>query len=307
MKAAVICSKGIGDGLMMMVASHRLQLEGFKVTTFQDSLGELSQWFPNQSFEKRSTIQHLDHFDFLLLQNDNTPFSLNLIKRYREKIHVFYASYEKEKHPPLTHKDYLFDRSLPLVTNIGEGIAYLLGSVEPIFENGLTPPFPLVHRKYSGRIVIHPTSTTPVRTWDKKKFLTLAADLAKQGYDIHFSVSPSERNAWEPSIHPPFSLPNFGALSELAAFLYESHFFIGNESGTGHLASNLGVPTLIVASCPKQMALWRPGFRRGALVTPPSFIPNFKGMRLRNKRWQRWISPRRVLTAFEKEMACLKT
>ena len=105
MKAAVICSKGMGDGLMMMAASHRLKLEGYEVTTFQDCLGQLKEWFPGHSFDKRSTIESLDPFDLILLQNDNTPFSFNLIDRYRGKIHVFYASYEEGKHRPLTSKD----------------------------------------------------------------------------------------------------------------------------------------------------------------------------------------------------------
>lgn len=300
MKAAVICSKGMGDGLMMMVASHRLKLEGYQVTTFQDTLGQLNEWFPGHSFAKRSTIENLDSFDFILLQNDNTPFSFNLIDRYREKIHVFYASYEEGKHRPRTSKDYLFNRSQPMVTNIAEGIASLLGKIDSIQENGITVPKGLSYRKHQNRVIIHPTSTTPQRTWNAEKFINVARDLEKKGFCPVFSVSPLERERWLSLLQNRFPLPEFPTVSELAAYLYESHFLIGNESGTGHLASNLGIPTLIAAGCPKQMALWRPGFLLGQVVTPPPYIPNFKLLRLREKKWQTFISTRRILKTFHK-------
>ena len=298
MKAAVICSKGMGDGLMMMVASHRLKLEEYQVTTYQDILGHLKEWFPEQSFAKCSTIENLDHFDLILLQNDNTPFSLNIIDRYRDKTHVLYASYEEGKHRPHTPKDYTFNRSQPMVTNIAEGISSLLGKVNPIKENGITIPENLTYRKHQKRIVIHPTSTTPKLTWNAEKFIKVAEKLENEGFSPVFSVSPSEREEWESLLKGRFSLPKFPSLSELAAYIYESYFFIGNESGTGHLASNLGIPTLIVAGCKKQMALWRPGFLLGQVITPPQYIPNFKTLRLREKKWQTFISPRRIVKAF---------
>ena len=290
----------MGDGLMMMVASHRLKLEGYEVTTFQETLGQLSEWFPKHSFAKRSTIETLDSFDFILLQNDNTPFSFNLIDRYREKIHVLYASYEEGKHRPRTSKDYLFNRSQPMVTNIAEGIASLLGKIDPIQENGITVPKELSYRKHQKRVIIHPTSTTPKRTWTAEKFINVAKSLEKKGFTPIFSVSPSEREPWLSLLQNRFPLPEFPTISKLAAYLYESHFLIGNESGTGHLASNLGIPTLIVAGCSKQMTLWRPGFLLGQVITPPPYIPNFKLLRLREKKWQTFISPRRILKAFHK-------
>ena len=299
MKAAVVCSKGMGDGLMMMVAAHRLRLEGYDVTTFQDSLGELESWFPHQRFAKRSTLDSLDPFDRIILQNDNTPFSFNLINEYREKIHVFYASYEDEKHHPLTSQDRVFDRALPLVKNIAQNTASILGKNDPISENGLVVPKDLTYRKEQKRIVIHPTSTTPLRTWSREKFLEVAKRLENEGYDVVFSLSPEERESWRGI---PFAIPEFPDLSALATYLYESYFLIGNESGTGHLASNLGIPTLIVAKCPKQMALWRPGFLLGKVVTPPPYIPNLKLLRLRDNRWQQFISPRRVIKTFHEAL-----
>ncbi|MCB1081705.1 MAG: hypothetical protein KDK63_01015, partial [Chlamydiia bacterium] len=153
MKAAVICSKGIGDGLMMMTAAHRLKLEGYSVTTFQDSLHELSDYFPGHHFEKRTAIKSLDDFSLIILQNDNTPFSFDLIDRYRDKMHVFYASYEEGKHRPLTANDAVFNREEPMVKNIAEATAEILNCDHTIYENGITHPEGLTYKKYAKRIV----------------------------------------------------------------------------------------------------------------------------------------------------------
>ena len=40
--------------------------------------------------------------------------------------------------------------------------------------------------------------------------------------------------------------PIFSSLEELTSFLYESAFFIGNDSGPGHVASALNIPTLTI-------------------------------------------------------------
>ena len=302
MKVAVVCSNGIGDALMMMIASYRLQQEGYEVTTFQETIGQLNQWFPNQHFARRSTIttKSLDSFDFILLQNDNTPFSFNLIDRYRAKIHVFYSSYEQKKHHPLTAKDYLFANSKTMVTNIAEGVATLLGQVIPIEENGITIPQGLSHRKYKNRIIIHPMSTDPKRRWKAKKFVQVAKKLKKEGFEPVFALSYPERKEWLPLIENDFPVPQFPTISDLAAYLYESNILIGNESGTGHLASNLGIPTLIIARCKKQIGLWRPGFLTGEVITPSSYIPNVKCMRIREKKWKTLISSQSVLKTFHK-------
>lgn len=295
MKAAVICSKGIGDGLMMMVASHHLQLEGYAVTTFQDHLHELASFFPGHHFAKRTDSLDLHAFDRIILQNDNSPLSYSIIDHYRSKLSVFYANYEKDKHRPLTSLDRVFDRTKPLTHNIALSISSLLERAPLLNSNGIVLPTDLVHRKYAKRILIHPTSTTPKRTYPAKKFLKVAQILKAKGYEVVFCVSPQERQAWETLLQGAFLLPLFPTLKELALYVYESHLLIGNESGTGHLASNLGIPTLIVARCPKQMALWRPSFLLGKVLTPPSYIPNFKGLRLRENKWQHFLSPHRIV------------
>lgn len=307
MKAAVICSQGIGDGLLMMVASHCLFLRGYTVTTYQDTLHQLNKWFPDHHFKKRSSLNELEKqlspYDAIVLQNDNSPLSNSIIDLYKHgklpNLSVFYSSYKKRKHAPLTTWDRVFDRSCSMADNIAEAIASILQCTEVSKNNGLVVPSGFKRNRYPKRVLIHPTSTIPLRTWDAQKFIKVAQSLVQQGYEVAFCVSPLERPEWVRLLKGSFPLPFFPTLNELAGFVYESSFLIGNESGTAHLASNLHIPTLIVASCQKQMALWRPGWFASKVITPCRFIPNFKGLRLREKKWQACISPKRVVRAFQ--------
>jgi len=298
MKAAVVCSRGIGDGLIMMVASHRLRLEGYEVTTFQDLLHQLSPFFPEHHFSKRACAQDLDEFDRIILQYSPTPFVKHIVDTYRHKLNILYVKYKPNKHPLFTPADYAFDCNKPMTHNTAEAIASILQSNKAIMDNGIVFPQHLIHRKHSDRILIHPTSSTPKRTYSEKRFLNVAKLLRKLGHKVAFCVSPDERKKWAPLVRGEYALPEFPTLKDLAHYIYESHFLIGNESGTGHLASNLSIPTLTVAASSKQMQMWRPGFLLGKVVTPPFPILNIKGLRLRNKLWKYHISPRRIIREF---------
>ena len=71
-RAAVICAHGIGDGLLMMIASHRLQMEGYVVTTYHPHLPELQSWFDTHRLESNLDLDDLGTYDLVIIQNDNT-------------------------------------------------------------------------------------------------------------------------------------------------------------------------------------------------------------------------------------------
>lgn len=310
MQAAVICSQGIGDGLLMMIASQCLFSKGYTVTTYQDALPELNTWFPGHHLKKRSSLNELEKqlspYEIIILQNDNSFLSNAIIDLYKlgrlHNLSVFYSSYEKSKHSPLTLLDQVFDRSLSMVDNIAQAIASVLQCEKVSKNNGLVVPSNFKKNRYPKRVLIHPTSTSPLRTWSAQKFIKVAQNLTQKGYEVIFCVSPLEHCEWTLLVKDRFLLPFFPSLHELAGFIYESTFLIGNESGTAHLASNLQIPTLVVASCPKQMTLWRPGWFSTKVITPYRFIPNFKGLRFRQQKWQACISPKRVVRAFAKSI-----
>lgn len=288
-RAAVIPSKGIGDALLMMIASHQLRLHGYEVVTFHEKLNELQHWFPGHRFEKKETLD-AGRYDLIIAQNDNSPFISALIEQARERLSIFYPSYHAYKHQPLSAMDQVFDQKRPMADNIAQGISQLLGSV-PSKDNGLCVPDHLVHRKYKKQIAIHPTSSLPSKNWSASQFIKVAALLKKRGMQPVFVMSAEEKKGWD---FLSFELQTFERLDALAAFLFESDGLIGNDSLLGHLASNLNIPTLVIADNPTLLALWRPGWLPGAVATPPAWVPH----RLRLRFWRHFISSKKVANYF---------
>ena len=300
-RAAVLPSLGIGDALLMMVASHQLKMEGYQVTTFHDALPELSSWFPGHEFSARPEclIDALPPFDLILAENDNSPKIKELIHHYRPRLSIFYPTYSSSKHAPLSIQDYAFDPNLPMADNIAEATASLLDLQAPSKENGIAPLPGLVHRANEKRILIHPTSSIPEKNWKAENFIQLAHRLKTKGYEPLFCVGPRERNKWINIEKERFVLAEAPTLSTLASLIYGSGYVIGNDSLAGHLGSNLGIPTLIIANDEKRMRLWRPGWQKGHLVLPQPYLPNWKFLRLREKKWQNFITVRTVLRRFD--------
>lgn len=304
---AVIPAKGIGDGLIMMVASHMLMCQGFKVTTFSTPLKQLDKWFENHNFADRPSVENIEEtfkdFDLIILQNDNTEFARKLIELYKEgkirALSTFYPTYEEHKHSHLMSLDRVFHEEKPMVDNTARAISSILGLNHISKNNGLRNPDSLNHRRYKHKVIIHPTSSCLERNWSAEKYIKLATLLQKEGYDPIFTVSPEERDEWIKNVNDRFDVPYLPTLHELANLIYESGFLIGNESGLGHLASNMQLPTLIIANHKKRIKQWRPGWYKGDVLTPSGLIPNLKGMRLRENQWRSFISPSKVFRCFK--------
>ena len=286
MKIAVVTADGFGDGLMMSVASEQFRKKGDDITTFNNHLSQLSDWFPHHQFEL-PTLE-LDRFDLIILQHDNSEKSAKIIEKYRDKLSIFYPYYDKNRHAPFTKNDYVLDNEKPLVCEIARAVNSLFG-LEYNIDNGLQIPNDLRIEKKRGRVAIHPSSSDQSRTWTLKKFVQVARWLTNRGFSPFFCLSPKERELLKPQLPKWIEVPEVSSLDEVAKLIAESHFVIGNESGIVHLASNLDLPFIVVASRMRQMRQWQPGWRIGTIVTPPSWVPNVKGFRFREKYWQSFI------------------
>ena len=115
-------------------------------------------------------------------------------------------------------------------------------------------------------------------------------------------MSKQEAHEWSDLDKYEYERPLFDHLQDLKNYLFESGYFIGNDSGIGHLASNLKIPTLTISSNRKLAKLWRPGWYYGKVVFPSTVLPNFKGINFafRDKHWSKFISVRKVLNNFYK-------
>jgi heptosyltransferase III len=301
--AAVLPALGIGDALLMMIASHQLKKGGYRVTVFHDALPQLSCWFPGHDLRmlpsQEELIETLNPFGLILVENDNSSKMKRLIDAYRARLSIFYPTYSATKHAPLSMQDYVFDQDLPMADNIAKSIATFFDLPVPSKANGILPPQTLTHRCKKDQIVIHPTSRVPAKNWKAKGFLEVARKLRAKGFQPLFCVGPAERADWKNIEEEGFALASSPTLAALAAVVYESGFVIGNDSLIGHLASNLAIPTLIIANDEKRMRLWCPGWQKGHLVLPPAYLPNWKFLRLREQKWQHFITSSKVLRSFD--------
>ncbi len=284
-KIAVIPAVGMGDGLIYMTLVHHLIRSGYEVTTFHNGLAQLKEWFPGKQIEPypfENRKERLREFGTII---DGHQHFLPLIPELQEKKIVIDRS--------------SFDRTQTRVANLAQYCRRHFGCESATVENGMKAPSSRVFRKHQTRVAIHPTSNKPIQTWFQEKFIRLARRLRKEGYEPVFSVSPAERPQWQEKLQGEFELPRFASLNELAGFFYESGYFIGNDSGPGHLASNLGIPGVILFYKKNRSLRWRPGWAEVEIALPTLRLP---GSKIHKKFWRELLTVGRVLSCFKKQV-----
>jgi hypothetical protein len=293
LKCAVFSCQGLGDGLISLVLSQNLHQNHFAPTTFHPSLSALQAWFPHLPIRPFPPLEELERYDLFFLFYENSPRMRAVLDACRER---HWGATRVLNPIATTRTDYpyweggRFDGRRTFVENLYRLCRDHFKFPHVTMQNGVAPPAHLVRGRYPNRVVLHPVSAKESKNWPKEKYLALAERLREEGYDPAFVVGPQEGEAWKGA----YAL----GLAELAACVYESGAMIGNDSGVGHLASCLGVPTLTICMSRSRSRFWRPGWGLGVVVTPSPCIPNVKGCRWRDLYWKRWITVRRVLRAF---------
>lgn len=295
MKTAVISCLGLGDGLLALVLSNNLALNGHQVDTFHPFLNQLQPWFPHlpiSTFPYGNTddfVENYQGFFFIydkkmdrvieacLKKSPQSTFILNPIAT--PKCDYRYWEYGR------------FNGRLPFADNTMHFCKDVLTLEQVTKENGIQLPLGVVSKKFPKRVIIHPTSSRPSKNWPKEKFLQLSQRIESDGYEPVWILTKEERKDWP-------NCPEFSNLYEIASFVAESGSMIGNDSGIGHLASCLGLPTLTICRHGMVADFWKPSWSRGQVVLPPKWIPNLKGFRFRDKHWQKFVSVERVYKSF---------
>ena len=291
-KAVLLAPNGIGDGLLMMIAHHQLKIAGYDVTLYHEKAALLCPLFPES---KIALPGEIPPSDLLIVLNDNSKRAWDLIRNRKKtpELRFLFPTPCKAMQP----EDFLFSPKKPVASNIQEALKHILGrSVTK--ENGLYVP---KSAKVQKRILIHPTSADVKRNWLPRQFMDLARQLTRKGFTVAFATSPEERPYWK-FVEREFLLPEFSSLLEMASFISSCEVLIGNDSGIGHLASNIGVPTFTISGNKKRLQLWRPDFTKGEIATVPFPLPNFKGIhfRMRENLWQCFLPVKTVTKKFLK-------
>lgn len=304
-RAAVFCHNGLGDGINCLTLSNNLHFNGWKVDTYQNTIGSMQNWFPHLPVQPYPALEELprilNEYDwFFVVQNTANPFVTALIRegkqRFPDRIKVIYIYASKN----IVNEPYYTDCLINPEVSVSENMRLLCQNVlklpKTTKSNGFTALPGLIPRKHLERVVIHPTSSRPTRSWAKEKFVKIARWLKEEGYHPVF-IPGEEKADWEGT---GIEVQEFATLDSLARYLYESGYLVGNDSGPGHLASALGVPTVTLNRRPTLAKLWGPSFQRSVVITPYSWIPNIRGVRLRDKYWKEWISVGMVQRGFKR-------
>lgn len=310
MKAAVFSCKGLGDGLVVLTLSHNLQLNNYIVDTYHNNLIEMQSWFENLPIKKYPDISKIDeilnYYDKIFVSYDfSNKFIMSLIEigkqKFLDKIFVLNPCPSKKVGSQPYYEDTFFTPNLSVVDNILKFCKSVLHLKKVEKSNGIKNPNSSIFKKFSKRVVIHPSSAKESKNWPINSYMSLAKILKEKGYDPVFVISEKEKNDFQILEKNNFSLKAFSSLDTLSSFVFQSAYMIGNDSGIGHLASCIGLQTISIFRNHRSAKLWRPGFEKSKTIFPSPYIPNLSIFRLRDKYWKKFISLKKILKLFKNQ------
>jgi hypothetical protein len=290
---AFVLSARLGDSLVMMALAHNLQRAGRDVTIFSTQISALSDWFPAFNLRPLPSPDQaeavLRGYDVVVQMHQDRPLVLSTMRD------LVYTCFDEWRRAP--EKRGSAHSALPLLGELQVYGQEVFGAVDWEARNGIEPPSSLKHRFHRERVIIHPTAGSPDGYWPRAKFAQLARILVSRGFEPEFVVEHRERQDWLGGADPgQFKFVESRSLADLAAYLHESAWFIGSDSGVGHLASACGIPTVTICERIRNMRRWKPGWSPAA-VAEPVWLP-FGG--LRRRYWREAMTVKRVVQAFDR-------
>lgn len=307
LKGAVISRDGMGDGLIALILANNLHLNGWDVSMYQKGIcHQLQPWVSHIELKKSYSLDDVDEilskYDrIFIFYCEKDPFTHEIIQKGKKnsemKVTVINPCFSRNIGNQPYYEDCLFDPHLPIVDNMEKFCKEVLHLPKTTKHNGIVPAERLKYQKNKKHICIHATSSREGKNWPIEKFTQLANQMKEQGFEPVFIMSKEEKENFS-FLSNEFSCPTFANLIELASFLYESGYFIGNDSGVGHLASCLGIPTITLTRGKRISKLWRPSWAEGKVLYPHSLIPNISGLRLRDRYWKNFVTVKKVLSSF---------
>ncbi|HEY1998937.1 glycosyltransferase family 9 protein [Paraburkholderia sp.] len=281
---AFVMSPALGDTLNLLIVAHNLRRAGWRVDVFGDHAHALAAWFAHLSIAPA-------------LKADDAP---RMLMRYPVVIQMHRdrpLAQLRDWHAGFIdlHEVEYGKNADCMAKRFADFAAARFKLADVVISNGMRPPGDLTFRKHASRVAMHPEASTPDKRWLPDRFVQLSRRLEAAGMQVELIVEDRERSRWESlgCALPP--LRSFASTALLAEWLYESGWFIGNDSGVGHLASSLGLPTLTIFRRRGVAQRWRPGFATGDIMLPSWWLPTAG---LKERWWRESITVGRVLKAF---------
>jgi len=279
-----VMSPRLGDSLLSMVIVHNLLRHGYRIDVVSDQIYALRRWFPNVRVipapQLGEATQFLSAFDMIL--------------------HAYQAD-KMSNAPDVAKKSIVLDE-LPVYRQIKNMVdiqvdvcRYHFGLANTVRTNGMRKNIG-PRKRLQTQVLIHPLASDKQKSWVPMRFVRLALQLRKLGFESEFLVLPSELDNWKWLEGYGLRVCAYPSLDAVAARIIKSGWVIGNDSGIGHLASSLGIPTVSLAMRPSIAKRWQPGWAPSRVIIPPPVLP---GRWLKEKSWKYLVSPSRVLAGFE--------
>lgn len=123
--------------------------------------------------------------------------------------------------------------------------------------------FPFAHESGSRTILVHSGAAQPVRVWPLDRYQTIVRRLRELGHSVRVVADPDQHHWWQSHGEKDFSTPT--NVDELVVLFEQAKLFIGNDSGPGHLAAILGLPTFTVFG-PQLPESFRPIHKEAAWI-----------------------------------------
>ena len=325
LKAAVLSHNCLGDGLLALTLGLNLSNNGFEVTIFNNYVAQISDIIP--AIKCHHFIDN-DQSENILGSYDIVCFDPDVITHLSTHEPINHSNYkfilchqEYCKEPPFNsmtkEKSFLIAHSqlknyILYKVNLRAYITGKQSTILDCYRGFMTDCLKLdfvdtninfnitthyQYKKHSKRVVIFPYSGHSSKDWKLSKFTDLGTRLNNDGYDVFFAITKKQSEIMDSELNK-HNVVAFDSLKKLLFFIYESSIVISNDSGGGHLASSLNIPTITITNFSRSSYLWAPGWAKNTVISPLFRLrPDF----LRNKYWHHLISIPQIVSVIKND------
>lgn len=324
-RIALVSYDSLGDGLIYLMMAENLRRNGFRVTYYGNRTSDLVGWLPQLSIRPypEDLESELREFDLVLycppsfVRHRLTEVEMRrlaeryviicLSRNFPESWRVDHTERIEKELPPeksrrlrrlascsgcIRHRKFATESVVQIALSF---MKEKMGLENVTPDVHLRVPAGLRHRRYRDRIVLCPDSATPGRKdWTPARILDLAARLKSRGLDPKIVAAPGNVAKWQSMAADICESPALLSVKELAAYFYESGVVVASDSGSGHLASFLRVPTVTIHRRLNRKFAWRPDWGPGDVVCPTITLSVLK-MHI----WRPFVSTAKILRAVD--------
>jgi len=277
---ALLPAPALGDGLLALVLAHNLHRAGRPATLYHDALLELATWLPWAHIEGRPS-----------------PKEGRALLAGRTHAFVGDPAFAPAAGPThLVFGKAHWDRRRPYLRSLETHATRVLDLAWTTDAAGLVRPGPADARPDTRRVVLHPFSARRSKDWPTWRWLQLTRRLERDGWEPRVLLAPGEEQRWREEAGGAGVSVVPGPLPEVAAWLAASAGAVVGDSGIGHLAAALGMPTVSIFRKRSNARFWAPRGARTAAVTPRLRLPGSAG----HRHWVRLLGSARVSRTFER-------